>query len=150
MSISLRADVGGSSGAVQVSGVDKLLVGLDGSLVATANPATGLRSMALATMQKFDDEFPKLFADPGYQKLPSGLIFQWGFTGVVPSGSTGLAVTFPIAFPTVAASISTNFGNNAAPNAAIPSNIVTLTTTGFTITQQSGGGAQFLWFAVGY
>ena len=39
----------------------------------------------------------KSLASSGYQKLPSGLIIQWGATGTGSSGS----VTFPIAFNTI-------------------------------------------------
>lgn len=35
---------------------------------------------------------------PGYQKLPSGLIIQWGTTSSIAQGAT-VSVTFPIAFP---------------------------------------------------
>ncbi|SOZ12094.1 gp53-like domain-containing protein [Cupriavidus taiwanensis] len=40
----------------------------------------------------------------GYQKLPSGLIVQWG--QLVTSGSADVAVTFPIAFPSTCLAIA--------------------------------------------
>jgi len=61
------------------------------------NPATGTRSTAIATMQKFAEEFVVSLAASGYQKLPSGLIIQWGYV-LVPASST-LTVAFPISFP---------------------------------------------------
>lgn len=60
------------------------------------NPATGNRSTLYATMQKFADEFACLMSGNGYQKLPSGLIIQWG-AGVISSNPGTL--TLPIAFP---------------------------------------------------
>lgn len=61
------------------------------------NPATGTRSTQVATMQKFADEFALSAAVSGYQKLPSGLIIQWGgVTGVVGADVT---TSYPIAFP---------------------------------------------------
>lgn len=98
MTISLKADASGNSGSIQVSGNDKLIVNADGSLVATVNPATGVRSNALATMQKFADEFGASLAGNGYQKLPSGLIIQWGATGGA-TNNTLQTTSFPIAFP---------------------------------------------------
>ena len=66
-------------------------------------PATGVRSQAVATMQKFADEFGALKSDIGYQKLPSGLIIQWGFIGV---GAADVTTTFPIAFPNSCLNVS--------------------------------------------
>lgn len=41
------------------------------------------------------------FAPNGYQKLPSGLIIQWGGTQVYASdGANGTVVSLPVAFPT--------------------------------------------------
>lgn len=97
MTISLKADASGNSGAIQVAGVDRLTLTTGGSLVASANPATGARSMALATMQKFADEFGASLAASGYQKLPSGLMLQWGNI-TVPIDTNNYTVTFPVAF----------------------------------------------------
>lgn len=62
------------------------------------NPTAGTRSQALATMQMFADEFGSSLSANGYQKLPSGLIIQWGS---VTTGAANVAsiVTLPIAFP---------------------------------------------------
>lgn len=73
------------------------------------NPATGLRSAQLATMQKFADEFVGALQGNGYQRLPSGLIIQWGNAGYIPAGGSVL-ITFPIAFPN---SIFLTVGGNA-------------------------------------
>lgn len=64
-------------------------------------PASGTRSTAIATMQNFANEFGSSFAPSGWQRLPSGLIIQWGVVG----GGTGTR-TFPIAFPTAFLSIA--------------------------------------------
>ncbi len=119
MTISLKSDASGNSGAIQVAGVDRLTLNLDGSLVAGANPATGNRSMALATMQMFANEFGASLAGRGYQKLPSGLIIQWGAAIALTGGDA--QVNFPISFPsaTLAINITTNNGSNS--QAAFPS-----------------------------
>lgn len=49
MSISLRADSGGTSGAVQINGTDVLTVASDGTLTTTASPSPGDNSLKLAT-----------------------------------------------------------------------------------------------------
>ena len=44
--------------------------------------------------------FANSLASNGYQKLPSGLIMQWGNTAVTSgSNTTTTAITFPLAFP---------------------------------------------------
>lgn len=80
---------------------DILTVSAAGLLAATVHPATLDRSGALATMQKFADEFPVSKAPSGWQKLPSGLIVQWGVGNLSSSGTTDIvgAITLPIAFP---------------------------------------------------
>jgi len=66
----------------------------------------------------------------GYQKLPGGLIMQWGTTGNI-SPNNSVAVTFPIAFPNAVYSVTigTNVSNPAADSGC---NVSNRTTTGFT------------------
>lgn len=59
-------------------------------------PSTGDRSTKVATTAMFNNEFVTGF---GYQKLPSGLIIQWGDTVVTTNGGGGGVFLYPIAFP---------------------------------------------------
>ena len=146
MTISLKSDASGNSGSIQVAGVDRLILNTDGSLVAGANPATGTRSMALATMQKFADEFGASLAGSGYQKLPSGLIIQWGGTGVIP-GPSGVTVTFPVAFPNVCFAVFAT----AAGLPSSPLGVYSITKTSVGIDFYSAADvANAFWFAIGY
>lgn len=48
-------------------------------------------------------EFGSSLAESGYQKLPSGLIIQWGYTSILAnlaSGLQGVSLTLPISFTT--------------------------------------------------
>jgi hypothetical protein len=56
--------------------------------------------------------FPAQLAIPGYQKLPSGLIVQWGT--VAPSGTGPSRFSFPIEFPTAAMLCVGNTTNTGA------------------------------------
>lgn len=49
-------------------------------------------------------EMARSLAASGYQRLPGGLIVQWG--QVTTSGSADVAVTFPIAFPSSAMNVT--------------------------------------------
>lgn len=80
----------------------------------------------------------------GYQKLPGGLIIQWGRT---LDAGTSTSVTFPIAFPTAAVSVTANTNATSANFQAIV--ISNLTTTGFTAIWDSASPA-FYWIAIGY
>lgn len=52
------------------------------------------------TLNAYSKFFDASLAAVGYQKLPSGLIIQWGTC--TPTGSADAVVTFPVAFPTAA------------------------------------------------
>ena len=75
---------------------------------ALSTPTTGDRSLKLATTAMFTNEFTSSITANGYQKLPSGLIFQWGTYSVTCSlgpvsgyyYSNPTTFVFPISFPT--------------------------------------------------
>lgn len=154
MSAGIRADAGGISGAIQVGGVDRLTLNADGSLVASANPATGLRSQALATMQKFADEFVCSLATNGYQKLPSGLIIQWGTIAVAASAQS---VTLPVAFSNAdyRLVVSAHSPTTAFPGDCQEVNRGSRTSSQFQIGITTNAGAAVTsasadWLAIGY
>jgi hypothetical protein len=81
----------------------------------------------------------------GYQKLPGGVIFQWG-TGFIPAGGTTL--TFPIAFPTACVSITAT-QVEATTLLASAIEIVGLTNTGASVTSNNNG-VTYKYLAIGY
>ena len=87
----------------------------------------------------------------GYQKLPSGLIIQWGAdaAGVGGGARDGNTVNFPIAFPVYCAQVITSFDNGSAN---IPAGAATLgSLTSFTLRcSAASGGYTFRWLAIGY
>ena len=115
------------------------------------NPTAGTRSQALATMQMFADEFVASLAESGYQKLPSGLIIQWGLTGLITPGGT-LTTTYPIAFPNGALKVVGSPVSSGANTAGYTVSAVSPTTSGFTATNNSGtsGAVGMAWIAIGY
>lgn len=95
--------------------------------------------------------FAASLAANGYQKLPSGLIVQWGTSAAVNAGAS-VGVTFPLSFPTAVYSITASplgTGTSASTGtAAIGSLAVsgfTIYNWGSTINFSNGVG----WFAVG-
>ncbi|UQY45079.1 gp53-like domain-containing protein [Mixta hanseatica] len=83
--------------------------------------------------------FSSLLSETGYQKLPGGLIIQWGLTGA-SNASTGIATaTFPITFPTACLNVSlteqtTVTGTTPHSGVNCWGLNTTLTTSGFTAT----------------
>ncbi|MFV3413228.1 phage tail protein [Pseudomonas nitroreducens] len=91
----------------------------------------------------------------GYQKLPSGVILQWG---TVTTGSNGIgSLVFPMAFPTTCCSIQLT-GWTAGASAAGAASLGTFSNTGATVygmmvSPSAGTGPIALamhWFAVGF
>lgn len=64
-----------------------------------ATPSLGDRTTKAATMACFSQEFGASLATNGYQKLPSGLIIQWGQLTSHATPGSPVAITYPIAFP---------------------------------------------------
>lgn len=89
-------------------------------------------------------------ASPGYIKLPTGVILQWGS---FISSTAAVAVTFPVAFPTACRNVLlTPVVQNSAAYASVDQ--VTLPgTTGFSASNWNGGARQsavaVFWFALG-
>ncbi|EFA3610705.1 hypothetical protein E2K07_00515 [Escherichia coli] len=94
--------------------------------------------------------FSGSIASKGYQKLPGGLIIQWGAgdagTGYV--GSTGNEMNFPIAFPSQCFQVVTSYDNGGGKIVAGAAG--NMTRTGFLLRcDASGGDYNFRWFAIG-
>lgn len=91
-------------------------------------------------------------ASAGYQKLPGGVIFQWGSTGAISQGSWA-GVTYPIVFPTglfnnpVISPITGSANSNGYSMGA-----ALATTSGFNATNNSGtsGAVTGSWIAIGW
>ncbi|MDJ4479674.1 phage tail protein [Salmonella enterica] len=95
--------------------------------------------------------FASVKANPGYQKLPSGLIIQWGSAVTGADGS--IFATYPTTFPNqVLASFCTNIGEfPTGPVAASTPSLVSIRLS--CIANSSGTGAPGVsvsYFVVGY
>jgi len=87
----------------------------------------------------------------GYQKLPSGVIMQWGIQNSIPADG-GVDVTFTIAFPTAVGSITATFtgsGTDTLPDFGVHTRNVS--TTGFRLSNADQSSTRnAYWFAIGY
>lgn len=78
----------------------------------------------------------------GYQKLPGGLILQWGSVFLAGSGSS--VITYPVAFTTATYTI-TSVGSANATGGYID----VPTATGFTLSNGSNSAQTVYWMAIG-
>ncbi len=90
-------------------------------------------------------EMAKSLATNGYQKLPGGLIIQWG-TGT--ASTSDFANTLPIAFPTAKLSLALA-DIDLNPLTTFVS-VSAFTTTGFNLTVNTGANRNVFWIALGY
>lgn len=88
-------------------------------------------------------------SESGFQKLPGGLIFQWGSTTILASSSVNLV--FPIEFPTACFSVVGQETTTPASSRPVTYPSGSIPTTGITVTNLSAAGSvTWRWFAVGY
>lgn len=88
----------------------------------------------------------------GYQKLPSGLIIQWG--GITILGDSNASIPFPIAFPnscfTVFATFENQAGDIPAPADTRIAQVRLFSKTSVTLRNLSVNASSYVWFAIGY
>ncbi|EQB0138311.1 phage tail protein [Enterobacter cloacae] len=84
-------------------------------------------------------------ANGWFKDTNTGMIIQWGIQSSGGNGTFG--VTFPIAFPSTAVSVSmTRNASNDSPTCSV----YNVSRTGFTARQADGGSGGSYWMAIGY
>lgn len=103
-----------------------------------------------AQMKNASGQFGASLATNGWQRLPSGLIIQWGQVGSITANGT-VPVTFPISFPAAIASITTGLLEQVESD-HVKVAIKDLTTSGFIMLGDGATGTVpgARWIAIGY
>ncbi|MGE8567483.1 MAG: gp53-like domain-containing protein [Achromobacter sp.] len=119
--------------------------------IASTAQAQALTDDSLAlTPKKLADAFQggnQSLSANGFQKLPGGLIAQWGNTPPTPAASTLYTATLPITYPNAGLVITSSTGIAGAVAAA--GSTQDLTTTNFKYaTNQANGSVR--WISLGY
>jgi hypothetical protein len=100
----------------------------------------------------YTNDFNKSLESNGYQKLPGGLIMQWGtFTNNV-SPTDNKTITFPIAFPTACYNVQISVVTGSVPSQGAVTLASTVTPTIFNAALRTDGGTinwTYYWFAIG-
>lgn len=122
-----------------------------GALVNTSTANMGNVLTELSNCTKLT-QFGSALTGNGYQKLPSGLIIQWGSIQTAANGIG--SVTFPIAFPTAVNNVVVSY-QAAASGGATAANFYSPTVSGvnvYTFITNTAAAASFavMWMAIGY
>lgn len=86
----------------------------------------------------------------GYQKLPSGLIIQWGTNGSNVSSGVGIVKTFPVTFPNAVFSCVLQYADAVTPSTKALINIYSLTTSAVLYNLSESGSRGIYFIAIGY
>jgi hypothetical protein len=159
--------MGSASGVatIQRAGADSLLLNGSVSTSVTCGNGDFLTFTTASSSQWYafgsaqlgsSTAFGSLMSANGYQKLPSGLIIQWGVktTSALSTTYTTDAVTFPIAFPTAVLGRTGSFGSGAGASwlsVTLEASGTPLTSMNIRAASGSALAAQpFNWIAIGY
>src|SRR5690606_32501205 len=110
------------------------------------------------TPKKFADAFKgsnSLISENGYQKLPSGLILQWGTFSATGNPLAGTQVNFPVTYPSQALSFVALGGN--AETSSTPVSVwrnvdaagAGLTPSGCSARTNAPAGTTVFWISMG-
>jgi hypothetical protein len=119
-------------------------VGADAILISNGIDAWFLFSGSTAL--HFTEQFRRNLATNGYQKLPGGLIIQWGTVTAIPNNVTGVA--FPITFPNACLSAVANSLDSHGATYRI--NAHAFVQTGMSIANTYTSSMPSAWIAIGY
>jgi len=131
-----------AKGTVELATNAETITGTDTERAITPSNIVGL----------FSDTGRQSLGTSGYQKLPGGLIIQWG-SGLLTTAST---VSFPIAFPTACLNVqvtpdsSTSVGVEAAGARLLTTTTFTFDGVIFSGGTPSASNLTAYWFAIGY
>ena len=125
-------------------------VGTGDSAVLESNGVGTWRIVSGSVSLRNSRDFGKSLASNGYQRLPSGLIIQWG-SETITSNAGNVTRSFPLAFPNVGLFVMTS--HNAQDNVYANPQITLVSASQFSIglTMATGGLSRVLpWIAIGW
>lgn len=136
--------------AANGGGQASLAIAQNSTVIITKSNAINAWVVDGSSRLLYDGNFSASVAASGYQKLPSGLILQWGIQTCNTGATT--TVTLPIAFPSGSAAnyrvVATV--ESAAVTAANYAVAAKTSASQFTISINAGSGLGVTWFAIGF
>ena len=116
-------------------------------LATNAEVLEGTHATRAITPLGLMNVFSNLKTEKGYQKLPGGLILQWGINTAITTNST---ITFPIVFPNACINVqATNYSASGASTANLI--LRSKSTESFSMYHiNTVHDTNYFWFAIGY
>ncbi|APL07156.1 hypothetical protein WAR53_004049 [Escherichia coli] len=162
-----------SGASLEKGRYDQLLTALHALLLSRKNPfgdiksdgtvKTALENLGLGEAAKRNvgtgenqvpdmNSFGNSLTANGYQKLPGGIIIQWGSFSVSPTGgSVGTVdITLPVAFPAACRSVNALISTNDPSARSVGFDIGSTNRTKIRFTYTSATTNSIYWMAVGY
>ena len=135
-------------GAASGTGVYGFTMNVGDTVVLVSNSAGGWYAESGTAALPSSALFGASLQTPGYQRLPSGLILQWGVVSTSSSGDT--AVTLPIAFPNSSLLVVATSGHN--PGGAAEGYVAATLNgrTSLLLRGTNGSPTGTWWMAMGY
>jgi hypothetical protein len=146
------------TGTLTINGSNQLVVGgngtVSGSLTFGGGTSNGTLTIASGSLQIggtniADGDFATVQATQGYQKLPGGMIMQWGTHTSGPQGSP-VTITFPIAFPNACLNVQ---ATQTDPSSTNHIDAYNYSAANFKLTNSgptAGATDVAAWFAIGF
>lgn len=133
--------------SMSASTVTTSVLGPGDTIVLMSNGVSSYSVEGGSVQLRYAKVFEASLAASGYQRLPSGLILQWGSSGSITT--TPSTVNFPISFPTACIHVNVQDQATASTSTSLHG-VNNLTTTGFSCVAGSADGGNMFWFAIGY
>ena len=127
--------------------VTSLALAAGDTLELTSNGVSAWVITGGALALRYAAGFGSVQSNSGFQKLPSGLILQWGRGLASAAGSTNI---FPIAFPTALYVVATTLAaNSAGPFPTVATDLAANATLANFVGFASAGSPSMNWSAIG-
>ena len=110
-------------------------------IATTAIAQAGTNDTDIITALKLKQSFTSQHSNTGWEKLPDGLIIQWGLAAV------GATTPFPIAFPTACYQVASSYSSPSGNGMTFANQSITATRTG--VSMYNVGGVPSSYIAIG-
>jgi hypothetical protein len=149
----------GSNTTINVSGGDTIYSGETLSAASSATATNGCYGTLVRTVAntwlligsaalQYEQQFGRTIAQNGFQRLPGGLIIQWGITAK-NTVTSPLAISYPATFPNNVFACIASIAGAANPNGGAVSTQMSSTSAFNAYTTSGYSGCAIAWIAIG-